>query len=113
MNHLVSDSLTIMRRNIIKIRRVPDLLVFTTLQPIMFVLLFGFVFGALAPGEGPVGEVPQRPLTRLRLEDGQSRPVMPDVDEEGDVRRPGDAGQRPDLPGLELVLVGTSEGHLR
>lgn len=51
MNHLVSDSLTIMRRNIIKIRRVPDLLVFTTLQPIMFVLLFGFVFGALAPGD--------------------------------------------------------------
>lgn len=50
MNHLASDSLTIVRRNLIKIKRVPDLLVFTTLQPIMFVLLFGFVFGALTGG---------------------------------------------------------------
>lgn len=50
MTHLVSDSLTIVRRNLIKIKRVPDLLVFTTLQPIMFVLLFGFVFGALTAG---------------------------------------------------------------
>lgn len=50
MNHLVSDSLTIVRRNLVKIKRVPDLLVFTTMQPIMFVLLFGFVFGALAVG---------------------------------------------------------------
>lgn len=50
MNHLLSDSWTIVRRNLVKIRRVPDLLVFTTLQPIMFVLLFGFVFGALAAG---------------------------------------------------------------
>jgi len=50
MSHLVSDSLTIVRRNLIKIKRVPDLLVFTTLQPIMFVLLFGFVFGALTGG---------------------------------------------------------------
>ncbi|MGO1166853.1 MAG: ABC transporter permease [Janibacter sp.] len=52
MTHLVSDSWTIVRRNLIKIRRVPDLLVFTTLQPIMFVLLFGFVFGSLAGGGG-------------------------------------------------------------
>lgn len=50
MTDLLTDSMTIVRRNLIKIRRVPDLLVFTTLQPIMFVLLFGFVFGALAPG---------------------------------------------------------------
>jgi ABC-2 type transport system permease protein len=39
------DALTVTRRNLIKIRRVPDLLVFTTLQPIMFVLLFAYVFG--------------------------------------------------------------------
>ncbi|WP_435201108.1 ABC transporter permease [Janibacter sp. GS2] len=50
MNHLVIDSWTIVRRNLIKIKRVPDLLVFTTLQPIMFVLLFGFVFGSLVGG---------------------------------------------------------------
>ncbi len=52
MNHLMSDSFTIVRRNLIKIKRVPDLLVFTTLQPIMFVLLFGFVFGSLVGGNG-------------------------------------------------------------
>ncbi|MGV9413411.1 ABC transporter permease [Nocardia sp. NPDC003693] len=42
---LVSDSLTITKRNVIKIRRVPDVLIFSTLSPIMFVLLFAFVFG--------------------------------------------------------------------
>lgn len=48
MGPLVSDALTVMRRNLIKIKRVPDLLVFSTMQPIMFVLLFGYVFGSLA-----------------------------------------------------------------
>ncbi|HET7357618.1 MAG TPA: ABC transporter permease, partial [Nocardioidaceae bacterium] len=48
----VVDGLTIARRNLIKIKRVPDLLVFTTLSPIMFVLLFAYVFGgAIAPGD--------------------------------------------------------------
>ncbi|MGL5811597.1 MAG: ABC transporter permease [Nocardioides sp.] len=42
---VASDSLTIAKRNLIKIKRVPDLLVFTTLSPIMFVLLFAYVFG--------------------------------------------------------------------
>jgi ABC-2 type transport system permease protein/oleandomycin transport system permease protein len=41
----VSDSLTITRRNLIKVKRVPDLIVFATLSPIMFVLLFRYVFG--------------------------------------------------------------------
>ncbi|MEP7369938.1 MAG: ABC transporter permease, partial [Dermatophilaceae bacterium] len=41
----VSDGLVVAKRNLIKIKRVPDLLVFTTLQPIMFVLLFVYVFG--------------------------------------------------------------------
>src|SRR3954451_24655568 len=45
---LIGDGLTVAKRNLIKIRRVPDLLIFTTLQPIMFVLLFGYVFGSLA-----------------------------------------------------------------
>ncbi|TCO58346.1 ABC transporter permease [Actinocrispum wychmicini] len=42
----LSDGMTIARRNLIKIKRVPDLLVFTTLSPIMFVLLFAYVFGS-------------------------------------------------------------------
>jgi ABC-2 type transport system permease protein len=41
----LSDSLVITKRNLIKVKRVPDLLVFATLSPIMFVLLFRYVFG--------------------------------------------------------------------
>jgi ABC transporter DrrB family efflux protein len=33
------------KRNLIKIKRLPDLLIFSTIQPIMFVLLFAYVFG--------------------------------------------------------------------
>jgi ABC transporter DrrB family efflux protein len=40
-----SDAATITRRNLRKIWRVPDILVFTLISPIMFVLLFAFVFG--------------------------------------------------------------------
>lgn len=42
----ISDGLVLAERHIIKIRRVPDLLVFTTLSPIMFILLFAYVFGS-------------------------------------------------------------------
>ena len=45
----VSDSLTITRRNLIKVKRVPDLIVFATLSPIMFVMLFRYVFGSAIP----------------------------------------------------------------
>jgi len=48
----VSDGLTITRRNLIKVRRVPELIVFATLSPIMFVLLFRYVFGSAIPIEG-------------------------------------------------------------
>jgi ABC transporter DrrB family efflux protein len=49
----VADGAVVAKRNLIKIKRVPDLLVFTTLQPIMFVLLFAYVFGgAIAPEDG-------------------------------------------------------------
>ena len=41
----VSDGYVVAKRNLIKIKRVPELLVFTTLQPIMFVVLFAYVFG--------------------------------------------------------------------
>jgi ABC-2 type transport system permease protein len=42
----IGDGLVIAKRNLIKIKRVPDLLVFSTLSPIMFVLLFAYVFGS-------------------------------------------------------------------
>ncbi len=50
----VSDGLTITRRNLIKVKRVPDLVVFATLSPIMFVLLFRYVFGGAIQVPGDV-----------------------------------------------------------
>ena len=49
----LSDSGVITKRNLIKVKRVPDLLVFATLSPIMFVLLFRYVFGGAisVPGD--------------------------------------------------------------
>ena len=47
-----SDGITITKRNMIKIKRVPDLIVFSTLSPIMFVLLFVYVFGSAIPIKG-------------------------------------------------------------
>jgi ABC-2 type transport system permease protein/oleandomycin transport system permease protein len=41
----VSDALTIAWRNLLNIRRNPQLLVFATIQPVMFVLMFRYVFG--------------------------------------------------------------------
>jgi ABC-2 type transport system permease protein len=39
------DATVIAKRNVIKIKRVPEVLVFVLISPIMFVLLFAFVFG--------------------------------------------------------------------
>lgn len=49
---VIADAHVVAKRNIIKIKRVPDLLVFTTLSPIMFVLLFAYVFGGAIDQEG-------------------------------------------------------------
>lgn len=49
---VLADASVVAKRNIIKIKRVPDLLVFTTLSPIMFVLLFSYVFGGAIDQEG-------------------------------------------------------------
>ena len=48
----ISDGVTITKRNLIKVKRVPDLIVFATLSPIMFVLLFVYVFGSAIPIPG-------------------------------------------------------------
>lgn len=39
------DAAAVAKRNVIKIKRVPEVLVFVLVSPIMFVLLFGYVFG--------------------------------------------------------------------
>src|SRR6266436_5631734 len=51
------DAMTVAGRNLIAYRRVPQLLVFSTIQPVIFVLMFRYVFGGaigsvtLAPGK--------------------------------------------------------------
>jgi ABC-2 type transport system permease protein len=51
----VADTFTVVRRNLIVYTRIPEFLFFSTVQPIMFVLLFRYVFGGAihAPGGGP------------------------------------------------------------
>ncbi|OLZ70868.1 ABC transporter [Streptomyces sp. IMTB 2501] len=41
----VSDSLVITRRNLIRMSRIPEMIIFGLVQPIMFVVLFTYVFG--------------------------------------------------------------------
>jgi ABC-2 type transport system permease protein/oleandomycin transport system permease protein len=48
----VVDALTVTKRNLIHIVRVPQLLVFSTVQPVMFVLLFTYVFGGAIRSPG-------------------------------------------------------------
>ena len=45
LGQALGDGWTVTRRNLIKVKRVPDLLVGSTIAPIMFVLLFAYVFG--------------------------------------------------------------------
>ena len=52
LSHTMSDIAVVARRNVIKITRVPEVLVFVLLSPIMFVLLFAYVFGNSIAIEG-------------------------------------------------------------
>ncbi len=45
MKRLISDTLVIAERNLVRLPRAPELLLAFTIQPIMFVLLFRYVFG--------------------------------------------------------------------
>ncbi|MDQ3991095.1 MAG: ABC transporter permease [Actinomycetota bacterium] len=42
----LADGAVVAKRNLIKIKRVPEVLIWTTMSPIMFVLLFAYVFGS-------------------------------------------------------------------
>ena len=55
---LVADSLALARRNLAHVRQIPEKLLDVTLQPIMFVLLFAYVFGGVIgiPGGGSYRE---------------------------------------------------------
>lgn len=47
LSRFLSDGWVTTKRNLLKIKRVPDILVFTLIQPIMFVLLFTYVYGGV------------------------------------------------------------------
>ncbi|MGY0058888.1 ABC transporter permease [Streptomyces sp. LZ34] len=49
----VRDSLVVARRNLIRMVRIPEVVVFGLVQPIMFVVLFSYVFGGaiMVPGQ--------------------------------------------------------------
>ena len=52
LTETLADGAVVAKRNLIKVKRVPELLVFTTIQPIMFILLFAYVFGSAINPEG-------------------------------------------------------------
>jgi len=52
---VVSDALRMTKRNLLRYLRLPNLLVFSTIQPVMFVLLFSYVFGGAIKGALPPG----------------------------------------------------------
>ncbi|HZC40139.1 MAG TPA: ABC transporter permease [Streptosporangiaceae bacterium] len=53
----VTDTLTITRRNLLVWMRVPAYIAFTIIQPVMFVLMFRYVFGGAIPVHVPGGYV--------------------------------------------------------
>ena len=53
---VVGDSVAIVWRNLLNIRRNPELLVFATVQPVIFVVMFRYVFGGAIQGSLPAGQ---------------------------------------------------------
>ena len=49
------DGLVVARRNLIQTIRIPELLFFSLVQPVIFVLLFAYVFGGAIPIPGDAG----------------------------------------------------------
>src|SRR5690349_9675860 len=49
---LLESSLIVVRRNLIHIRRMPEMLLDVTIQPVMFVMLFAYVFGGSIAVQG-------------------------------------------------------------
>jgi len=45
LDHVLADGLTIARRNVIRIQRVPELVVGAIVQPLVMILMFAYVFG--------------------------------------------------------------------
>jgi ABC-2 type transport system permease protein len=57
MKNAISDALIITKRQLLQLARVPEVLIFSTIQPVMFVLLFRYVFGGSISTDQPGGYV--------------------------------------------------------
>ena len=53
----ISDSIVITKRQLLQLARVPEVLIFSTIQPVMFVLLLRYVFGGSIETGQPGGYV--------------------------------------------------------
>ena len=79
MTQLIADSLVMAERNLVRLPRSPDLLIGFTIQPVMFVLLFAYVFGGaiVTPGYDYIDFlIPghHRPEHRVRRVRDRARP---------------------------------------
>ena len=45
LGHALKDTVVIVRRNLLRVVRMPQLVLFATVQPVMFLILFNYVFG--------------------------------------------------------------------
>ena len=45
LGHALKDTVVIVRRNLLRVVRLPQLLLLATVQPVMFLILFNYVFG--------------------------------------------------------------------
>jgi ABC transporter DrrB family efflux protein len=57
LRQALADSMVVAKRNLIRYPRVPQLIIFSTIQPAMFVLLFTFVFGGAIEATGTTNYV--------------------------------------------------------
>ena len=55
--NFITDALVITKRQLLQLSRVPEVLIFSTIQPVMFVLLFRYVFGGSISTDQPGGYV--------------------------------------------------------
>jgi ABC transporter DrrB family efflux protein len=54
--HVIRDAFTMVWRNLLNMRRNPQLLVFATIQPVIFVVMFRYVFGGAVQASLPAGQ---------------------------------------------------------
>ena len=57
LSNALTHTAVITRRNTLRVVRLPQLLLFSTIQPVMFLLLFNYVFGGAISIGGPEGAV--------------------------------------------------------